>query len=159
MRSLIVALLCALSTAASAEVQTNIGILTCTLAPAGDKGVTPPSQTRAMTCAFKPNGSGPEERYSGEIQKVGSQTALSGEMVQIWVVMGPDRRPLEPGLLQQTYVGKVAAAPDAKVQSPKILVGETDDAFALRPMSDDPSDNNAAGSVTVVVLKVKSIPS
>ncbi len=157
MRWALVALICALSTAASAEVQTNIGVLTCTLAPAGDKGVTPPSQTRAMTCAFKPNGAGPEESYTGVIQKVGSQTELTGELVQIWVVMGPDRE-LQPGLLQQTYVGKVAPAPDAKAQQPKILIGETDDSFALRPMSNDPTKNNAAGSVTVVVLKVKSIP-
>jgi Protein of unknown function (DUF992) len=157
MRWLIAALLCALSVPASADVQTNIGVLTCTLAEAGHKGETPPSQTRAMLCAFKPNGGAPEERYTGEIQKVGSRSALSDEAVLIWVVMGPDHRELAPGLLGQTYVGELAPAVDGEVRPPKMLVGKRDDAYALRPMSDSNSES-ATGSVTIVVLKVKSIP-
>jgi len=157
MRWLIAALLCALSMPASADVQTNIGVLTCTLAEAGKKGETPPSQTRAMVCAFKPNGGGPEERYTGEIQKVGSRSALSGEPVLIWVVMGPDDRELAPGLLGQTYVGELAPSVDGAVRPPKMLVGKSDDAYALRPLSDSHSESST-GSVTIVVLKVKSIP-
>ncbi len=69
MRWFITALLCAVSCPAWAAPQTNIGVLTCTLAEAGDTGVTPPSQTRAMTCAFKPQGTGPEERYSARSRR------------------------------------------------------------------------------------------
>ena len=157
MRWLIAALVCVLTVPVSAAVQTNIGVLTCTLAESGEKGETPPSQTRAMVCAFKPNGAGPEESYSGEIQKVGSRSALSNEPVLIWVVMGPDDRELAPGLLGQTYVGELAPAADGEVRPPKMLVGKSDDAYALRPMSDSPRES-ATGSVTIVVLKVKSIP-
>jgi hypothetical protein len=157
MRWLSAALLCALSVPASADVQTNIGVLTCTLAEAGDNGETPPSQTRAMVCTFKPDGGGPEERYTGEIQKVGSRSALSNEAVLIWVVMGPDDRELAPGLLGQTYVGELAPAAEGGVRPPKMLVGKSDDAYALRPLSDSHSES-PTGSVTIVVLKVKSIP-
>jgi hypothetical protein len=157
MRYLIATLLCALSCPASAAVQTNIGVLTCTLAESGDTGVTPPSQTRAMTCAFKPQGMGPEESYLGEIQKVGSDSALTGKLVLIWVVMGPGDRDLKPGLLEQTYVGEVAPAEADTPQMPKMLVGKSDEAYALRPMTDGDKEG-ASGSVTIVVLKVKSVP-
>jgi hypothetical protein len=111
-----------------------------------------------MICAFKPQGTGPEERYSGEIQKVGSQSALTGKLVLIWVVMGPADQKLKPGLLQQTYVGELAAASDgAQPSAPKMLVGKTDAAYGLRPLTDN-GEESSTGSVTVVVLKVKSIP-
>lgn len=158
MRWFIAALVCALSCPAFAAVQTNIGVLTCTLAESGETGVTPPSQTRAMTCAFKPQGTGPEERYLGEIQKVGSQSALTGKLVLIWVVMGPGDRDLKPGLLEQTYVGELAPSETGAPQMPKMLVGKTDDAYALRPLTDNGKEAASGGSVTVVVLKVKSIP-
>jgi hypothetical protein len=112
-----------------------------------------------MTCAFKPQGTGPEESYLGEIQKVGSQSALTGKLVLIWVVMGPGDRDLKPGLLEQTYVGEVAPSESGAPLTPKMLVGKTDDAFAVRPLTDGGNGNeSASGSVTIVVLKVKSIP-
>jgi hypothetical protein len=146
----------ALAATAQAQVQTNIGVLTCTLARDGDQGAAPPSQTRGMVCSFKPTGTGPEENYSGEIRKVGSDSALDGKHVLIWVVMGPADRKLTPGLLEQSYVGELAASPDGQPQKPKMLVGKTDEDFGLRPMEDQP-DATATGSVTIVDLKVKSI--
>ncbi len=157
MRWFITTLLCMLACPAWAAIQTNIGVLTCTLAESGDLGETPPSQTRAMSCAFKPQGTGPEERYMGEIQKVGSQSALDGKLVRIWVVMGPDDQKLKPGLLEQTYVGELAPSADGASQPPKILVGRSNPSYALRPMTDGGKEA-ASGSVTVVVLKVKSVP-
>jgi len=155
-------LFCLLSSAALAGVQTNIGVLTCTLAEHGEQDETPPSQSRAMACSFKPTGAGPEERYSGEIRKVGSRTSLSDKSVLIWVVVGPADAKLDPGLLEQSYVGTLAPPPDGKAQPPVILVGEQNDSYALRPMTDSSmtrnDTENVAGSVTVVVLKVKSIP-
>ena len=157
MRWFIATLLCALSCPAWAALQTNIGVLTCTLAEEGDTGETPPSQTRAMTCAFKPQGTGPEESYLGEIQKVGSQSALDGKLVLIWVVMGPGDRELSPGLLEQTYVGELGPSSTGAPQAPKALVGKNDSAYSLRPLTDGDKEP-AAGNVTLVILKVKSIP-
>jgi hypothetical protein len=158
MKWLIAALICVLAPAANAALQTNIGVLTCTLAETGERGETPPSQTRAMVCAFKPNGSGPEEHYSGEIKNVGSGTALSGKLVLIWVVMGPEHATMEPGLLAQTYMGELASSDDGKSKAPKMLVGESDETYALRPLNEGEGETGGGGAnnVTVIVLKVKS---
>ena len=88
-----------------------------------------------MVCTFKPTGGGPEERYSGEIKSVGSHSELSGKLVLIWAVMGPPDRQLEPGLLEQTYIGQ-QDAPDEAVASHKMLVGERNDDYALRLSGD-----------------------
>jgi hypothetical protein len=145
-----------------AQVQANIGVLTCTLAQSGEEEASPPSQTRAMVCSFKPEGTGPEEQYSGEIRKVGSSTSLTGTSVLMWVVVGPADAKLAPGLLQQSYVGTHSPPPEAEWEPPVMLVGEENDDFALRPMTDSfmarKDAEGAASSVTVVVLKVKSAP-
>ena len=91
MRWAIAAALGLLALPASAAMQTDVGVLTCTLAEQGEKDTNPDSQTRAIHCAFKPKG-GPEEIYVGEIKKVGSQTELNGTPVLIWAVMGGPRR-------------------------------------------------------------------
>lgn len=157
MRWAVAALACALSFAALAAAQANIGTLTCTLAESGEEATTPPSQERDMVCSFKPEGTGPEESYSGQIKKVGTHTELDGKLVLIWVVMGPSERELKPGLLEQSYVGELASSADGKPQAPKMLVGSKDAAYGLRPMTDDNSES-ATGNVTVVVLKVRSVP-
>ena len=151
------ALACALSSPAFAASQANIGTLTCTLAETGTEATTPPSQQRDMLCSFKPAGAGAEETYSGQIKKIGTRTELDGKLVLIWVVMGPSERELKPGLLEQSYVGELSSSADGKPQAPKMLVGDRDAAYGLRPMTDDTSDS-ATGNVTVVELKVRSVP-
>lgn len=159
MRWAIATVLCALAVPASAAMQTDIGTLTCTLAETGEKGTEPDSQTRVMLCSFKPKGTGPEESYSGEIKKVGSQTALTGKLVLIWAVMGPSDRQLKPAVLQQTYVGEVADDPSDKSQPHKILVGEKDKAYGLQPITNEAHEPSASETVTVVELRIKSTPS
>ena len=157
MRWAIAALACALTSPAFAASQTNIGTLTCTLAETGTETATPPSQQRDMLCSFKPAGAGAEETYSGQIKKVGTHTELDGKLVLIWVVMGPGEREMKPGLLEQRYVGELASSTNGKAQAPKMLVGDKDAAYGLRPMTDDASES-ATGNVTVVELKVRSVP-
>ena len=97
MRWAIAIVLCLLAMPASAAMQTDIGVLTCTLAEHGEKSTDPDSQTRAMLCSFKPKGTGPEESYTGEVKKVGSQTELSGKLVLDLGRHGPLRSPADPG--------------------------------------------------------------
>jgi hypothetical protein len=158
MRWAIAIVLCALAVPALAAMQTDIGTLTCTLAEHGEKGTEPDSQTRVMLCSFKPKGTGPEESYSGEIKKVGSQTALTGKLVLIWAVMGPSDRQLKPAILEQTYVGEVADPSDT-AQPRKILIGESDKAYGLQPITDEKHEPSASESVTIVQLRIKSTPS
>jgi len=157
MRWAFVALACAISSPALAAAQANIGTLTCTLAESGEEATSPPSQQRDMICAFKPSGTGAEETYSGQIKKVGTTKELNGKLVFIWVVTGPSEREHSPGMLAQSYVGELASAEDGKPQPPKLLVGDKDPAYGLRSMTDDNTES-AAGNVTVVELKVRSVP-
>ncbi len=150
-------LLCTLAYAASGAMQVNVGDLICTLAETGERVETPPSQTRAMVCTFRPIGNGPEESYSGEIQNMGSQTALDGTRVLLWAVMGPSDRELQPGQLQQTFAGRLATSGDSEDPSPAMLVGDSDGSFALRPLSENDM-KTAPGDITVIVLKIKSVP-
>jgi hypothetical protein len=138
--------------------QTDVGVLTCTLAQGDEKGTEPDSQTRGMLCSFKPMGTGPEESYTGEIKKVGSQTELSGKKVLIWAVMGPADRKLKPAVLAQTYVGEAPTDTPNKAQPAKRLVGERDKAYALHPITDDAHAPEAATSATVVELRLKATP-
>ncbi len=147
----------ALAAQVSAAVQTDIGVLTCTLAESGERTTDPDTQTRAMLCAFKPKGNGPEESYSGEIRNVGSRTALSGKLVLIWAVMGPSDRDLKPAVLEQTYVGEATSASDDPSAPTKMLVGERDRAYGLRSITDN-GEPNAGQTVTVVELKIRTIP-
>jgi len=146
----------ALAARTSAAVQTDVGVLTCTLAESGERSSDPDSQTRAMLCAFKPKGNGPEESYSGEIRNVGSQTALSGKLVLIWAVMGPSNRDFKPAALEQTYVGEAASAVNDPSAPPKMLVGQRDQAYGLRSITDK-GEPNAGQFITVVALKIKTI--
>jgi len=159
MRWAFAAVFCLGAVPVSAAMTTDVGVLTCTLAEHGEKGTEPDSQTRAMLCSFKPKGTGPEESYTGEVKKVGSQTELTGKLVLIWAVMGPADRQLRPAVLEQTYVGELAADAGDKSKPPKLLVGETDKAYGLQPITDDAHEPNASQSVTVVQLRIKSTPS
>lgn len=149
---------CVLATPVAAAMQTDIGMLTCTLAEEAEKDTNPDSQSKVMHCAFKPKGTGPEETYIGEIKKVGTQSELSGKRVLIWAVMGPADRKLKPAVLEQSYVGEVTPEAADKSQPPKLLVGESDKAYGLQPITDDAHDANASRSVTVVELRLKSTP-
>jgi hypothetical protein len=153
----IAGLLCAMAYAAPGAMQVNVGDLICTLAETGERGETPPSQTLPMECTFRPNGTGPEESYSGEIQNVGSQTALNGTRVLLWAVMGPADRKLRPGQLGQTFSGQLAASKADDTQPSGVLIGDEDGAYALRFMPEN-SMVTAPGNLTVVVLKIKVAP-
>ena len=129
--------------------QTNIGTLTCTLAETGDHVESPPSQTRAMLCGFKPSGTGPEEHYTGEIKNVGSDTALSGKLVLIWVVMGPEHITFAPGCSRRPIRARARVrGPERRQRPPMMLVGETDDTYALRPLSEDEGETVVAAPTT-----------
>ena len=77
-----------------------------------------------MLCTFKPNGAGPEETYSGEIKKVGTQTELDGKLVLIWAVMGPGRsRDEARRCLEQTLRRRASAVRGRKVVRRQRLLG------------------------------------
>jgi len=139
-------------------VQTDLGVLTCTLGPTSETGTEPDSQAKAILCTFKPSGTGPEETYTGEIKKVGSQSALADREVMIWAVMGPNDRRLSPGLLAQTYVGAAPTGESAN-EPPKRLTGERDNSLELQPITDGTVEPGANENVTVLELRIKTTAS
>jgi hypothetical protein len=56
-----------------------------------------------MTCGFKPDGTGVEEKYSSIIRE-SSQDLPSGKIVLIWTVLGPVEGKMRAGILAQGYL-------------------------------------------------------
>lgn len=138
----------------------DVGVLTCTLAEQVQRESDPDSETRAMYCSFKPNGSGPEEIYAGEIKNVGSSNSLDQKRVLIWAVLGPGDRDLKPGVLAQSFMGESAGEAIEGGQTPTQLTGDEDDAYKLRPITEDKRQGaETTGALTVVELRIKSVPS
>ncbi|MEI9901633.1 MAG: DUF992 domain-containing protein [Hyphomicrobium sp.] len=149
---------CVLATPVAAAMQTDIGMLTCTLAEEAEKDTNPDSQSKVMHCAFKPKGTGPEETYIGEIKKVGTQSELSGKRVLIWAVMGPADRKLKPRCWSSRMWAKSRPRRQTSRSRRSCWSGESDKAYGLQPITDDAHDANASRSVTVVELRLKSTP-
>jgi hypothetical protein len=144
--------------ASQAEAQTprgNLGTLTCTLAEDGEKQKMPPSEERAMRCMFKPTESGVELTYSGTIRKVGAGQELTGKLVMIWVVQGPQDVKLEPKLLAQTYVGGDTTASKGAVANS--LIGESNKDITLQAETTQ-GEPNARSPIMTMELKVQSVP-
>ncbi len=72
--------------------------------------------------------------------------------------MGPSDRQLKPAILEQTYVGEVADDTSGKSKTPKLLVGESDKAYGLQPITNELHEADASQSVTVVQLRIRSTP-
>jgi hypothetical protein len=158
-RMTVAALVCLLAGAATLaqELTSNLGMLTCT-AVDGDKkaDAATPADTADLQCSFKPTKSGPEETYSGTIQRVG-QKALSGKVVLMWVVSAPPTTQLVPGLLEQTYVsGKpltgTGGADGSSVD--QVLYGQEKKSITLRQIK-NPGAESMTPAVTIVDLHLK----
>jgi len=154
-RFLLVCLSLALvGTAGAQSPRTNLGTLTCTLAEDAEKQTAPAGEERAMRCAFKPTGGGAEQTYSGLIRRVGEGRIPAGKLVMIWVVQGPAEIKLEPGLLEQTYVGAPERAPNRGAGL--TLIGERNRDIVMR--AETPAGVPSGVVVTVMELKVLTVP-
>lgn len=135
--------------------RTNLGTLTCTLAESAHKQISPTGEERAIRCAFKPLQSGAEQTYTGSIRRVGQGEAPTGKLVMIWVVQGPPNIKLDPGLLEQTYVG--APERSSNRAATATLVGERNKDIVMRAETANEASVSTA-VVTVMELKILSVP-
>jgi hypothetical protein len=120
-----VSVLALMSTAHAEKPVVKFGVLTCTsVKPAHDVA-------HRMTCGFKPEGTGAEEKYSGVI-RASSQDLPSGKIVLIWTVIGPVDGKMRAGILAQGYLKAISAPGQTSV-----LVGETDPSIALHFETND----------------------
>jgi hypothetical protein len=105
------------------------GTLECSLS--SSIGLVVGSQ-KNIACNFKPNG-GPPEAYAGTMTRIGLDVGITGGGVIIWAVFSGTNRYV--GMLTGTYVGASAEASLAAGLGANVLVGGSNRAVALQPLS------------------------
>jgi hypothetical protein len=115
------------ATAQRDRVQT--GTLECSLS--SSIGLLVGSQ-RNVACNFKPSG-GPPEAYVGTMTRVGLDVGFTGGGAIIWGVFTSTN--LYSGMLTGTYVGATAEMSIAAGLGANVLVGGSNRAVALQPVS------------------------
>lgn len=88
--------------------------------------------TRDLACTF--NGvNGSREKYTGSLQKVGIDIGMTDKAVLGWLVFSAGG--LEKGALSGDYLGAAADASVGVGGGAKLLVGGSNRAFTLQPVS------------------------
>ena len=115
--------------AASQQQRVQAGTLECSLS--SGIGMVVASQ-RNIACNFKPNG-GPPEAYVGTMTRIGLDIGITGGGAIIWAVFTTTN--LYSGILTGTYVGASAEMSIAAGLGANVLVGGSNRAVALQPLS------------------------
>ncbi|HTH35459.1 MAG TPA: DUF992 domain-containing protein [Xanthobacteraceae bacterium] len=115
--------------AASQQQRVQAGTLECSLS--SSIGMVVASQ-RNIACNFKPNG-GPPEAYAGTMSRIGLDIGITGGGAIIWAVFTTTN--LYSGILTGTYVGASAEMSIAAGLGANVLVGGSNRAVALQPLS------------------------
>ena len=110
--------------------QLKAGFLDCTVGPGA--GVIVITQ-QTLKCTFYPN-SGPNEYYSGHVQKFGFDAGVSGGEVITWAVLA-DQADWAPGSLTGTYAGASAGASLGFGVGVNALFGGSNRSIVLSPIS------------------------
>ena len=110
---------------------TNVGTLTCRLAPS--IGLILGSRQR-MACRFVPSGAFPPEAYVGVMGTIGLDIGITAGGVLAWGVLAPTAGPMR-GALAGTYVGASGAIGVGVGVGANLLFGGTGRSIALQPLS------------------------
>lgn len=139
-------------TPASADAGIQLGQLNCEVA--GGVGFVFGS-SKNMTCTFTPaNDAMPQETYEGTINKYGIDVGVTGKSVILWTVVAAEGEKYEPHALAGKYGGATASAAFAAGLGANVLVGGSDDSFALQPVSVEASQGvNVAVGLAQVELR------
>jgi hypothetical protein len=115
---------------AQAQTYVKAGVLTCSVGPGVGLLIT---SSKSLDCAFTPDFRGPE-RYTGQIRKFGLDVGVTGDAVIVWGVLSTVEG-FAPGGLAGTYGGVSAEASVVIGAGANVLVGGSNRAFALQPLS------------------------
>jgi hypothetical protein len=110
----------------------KVGVLTCKVAPGVGLIL---GSSKSLSCSFDPSASGPNERYSGRITRVGVDVGVTGSGVIIWGVFAPTAGAYTHGALAGRYGGASAQATLVAGLGANVLVGGGSRSFALQPVS------------------------
>ena len=92
--------------------------------------------TKDVSCTYKPVDPGlAPESYSGVIRKFGLDVGATGDAVMQWAVLGANSDIYAPGALAGNYVGASAEATAVVGVGANALVGGSQQAFTLQPLS------------------------
>lgn len=114
-----------------ADMMTEIGTLTCSLAAAEGEGASA-GVGRDMICRFQLGQQGPQEVYTGSVQGVGRTDLLFGTGAVLLSVKMPASIDATPGMLTQTYA--VDAGSSGGAAAP--LTGERNKMVVLQPLAE-----------------------
>jgi len=123
------ALAVAFAAPAAAQQRVQAGTLECSLS--SSIGLVVGSQ-RNIACNFKPSGGSPEA-YTGTMSRIGLDVGITGGGAIIWAVFTTTN--LYTGMLTGTYVGASAEMSVAAGLGANVLVGGSNRAVALQPLS------------------------
>ena len=115
---------------AQAQSYLKAGVLTCAVSPGVGLLVT---SSKSLSCTFVPDFRGPEY-YGGTIRKVGIDIGITGATVIVWAVLSSVEG-FPVGALAGTYGGVSAEATVGIGLGANVLVGGSNRAFALQPLS------------------------
>jgi hypothetical protein len=115
---------------ARAQSYLKAGVLTCAVSPGVGLLVT---SSKSLSCTFVPDFRGPEY-YGGTIRKVGIDIGITGATVIVWAVLSSVEG-FPVGALAGTYGGVSAEATVGIGLGANVLVGGSNRAFALQPLS------------------------
>jgi len=117
------------ATGAEAQNRVRTGILTCSVS--GGIGLIVTSQ-KTTACTFNPR-RGRTERYVGVIRRFGLDVGVTRRGVLTWAVFSQGS--VAPGSLAGSYVGAAAEASVGAGLGANALVGGSNRAIALQPLS------------------------
>jgi hypothetical protein len=106
--------------------------------------------TKDVKCTYTPaDKKFAPEVYRGEIRKIGLDVGVTGATFIQWAVLAPTANRYAAGALAGNYVGVSAEASAAVGVGANLLVGGSDKAFTLQPLSvQEQSGVNLAVGVT-----------
>jgi hypothetical protein len=110
---------------------TNVGVLSCKLAPS--IGLLLGSRQR-MSCRFAPNGPYPPEFYSGVMSTIGLDIGVTAGGALAWGVFAPTAGPMR-GALAGTYVGATGSVGVGVGVGANVLFGGSNRSISLQPLS------------------------
>jgi hypothetical protein len=114
-----------------AQSSAKVGTLRCNVSAGLGLVVT---SSRDMNCTFRPTGGGRREAYRGTVRRFGLDIGATSRGVLVWGVVAETRRPVR-GALAGEYVGATAEATAGVGLGINALVGGSDRAYSLQPIS------------------------
>ena len=119
----------------NAQQQSRTGIITCTTGLGIGLIV---GSTKRVDCVYRPDRPAPPQQYTGRMNKLGLDIGITGGTVIKWAVFASPKSgvySVPGGALAGRFVGASAEGTIGLGLGANVLVGGTNDAYVLQPLS------------------------